>query len=137
MIILGVDYGDKRVGLAVTDGISQMAHALTVLSKASALRDIKEIVREYEVKLIVVGMPMNLKGDVAFKAKQVLAWIEELKKTCAGIPVETFDERFSTFEAEESLLEADLTREKRKKVIDKLAARNILQGYINMKKENK
>ncbi|MEI7904366.1 MAG: Holliday junction resolvase RuvX [Candidatus Firestonebacteria bacterium] len=134
MTILGVDYGDKRVGLAINDGLGLMAHSLKVVPKTSALQDIKKIVLEYEVKLIVVGLPVNLKGEIAFKAKQVLLWIEELKKV-SGVPIETFDERFSTFEAEEELLQSDLSRDKRKKIVDKLAARNILQGYLNMKKE--
>ena len=130
MTILGVDYGDKRVGLAVTDGAGLMAHPLKVVPRATAFREIAAVVKEYEVTLIVVGMPLNNKDEVAFKAKQVLKWIEELKPA-VKVPIETHDERFSTSNAKDTLLEHDVSRKKRGEIIDKLAAANILQSYLD------
>ena len=135
MRILGVDYGDKRVGLAVTDEGCVMAHALKTVPRSTALRDILAVVTEYEVSIIVVGMPYNNKGEIAFKAKQVLKWLEELK-AAVTVPVETYDERFTTFSAKEDLIAADVSRKRRDEVIDKLAAANILQGYLKERKEN-
>ena len=137
MKILGIDYGDKRIGLAVTDDLGLMAHPLKVIDKSVDLVEIKKVIEEYgNIERIVVGMPITLKDEISFKAKQVLSWIEKIKKEI-NIPIVTWDERFSTSIAEDLLIQADASRKKRKKVIDKLAARIILQDYIDSNKEDK
>lgn len=134
MSILGIDYGAKRIGVAITDELTGDAHPLKVVSSAEGIKEIKKIIAEYgNVEKLVVGMPYNLKDEVAFKAKQVQAWIEKLKPE-VNIQIETWDERFSTSEAKEILLSRDVSRKKRKEVIDKLAACVILQSYVNSKK---
>ena len=137
MSIMGIDYGDKRIGVAITDELTGSAHPLKVVPTAIGLREISKLIAEYgNVEKLVVGMPYNLKDEVAFKAKQVKLWIETLKKE-VKIPVETWDERFSTAEAKDILLKADVSRKKRKEVIDKMAACIILQSYIDSGKEKK
>ena len=135
MRTLGIDYGQKRIGLAITDELTFMAHPLKVISSSNGISEIKKILKEYEnIQKIVVGLPVNLKGKVAFKAKQVMEWVKKLKEE-VEIPVVTWDERFSTKEAEDFLIELDTSRKKRKKVIDKLAARAILQDFIDATRE--
>ncbi len=135
MSIIGIDYGEKRIGVAITDELTGSAHPLKVVPAVSGLREINKIITEYgNVEKLVVGMPYNLKGEAAFKAKQVLVWIELLKKE-VKIPVVTWDERFSTSEAKDILLKADVSRKKRKKIIDKMAACIILQSFVDAGKE--
>ncbi|MEI6845940.1 MAG: Holliday junction resolvase RuvX [Candidatus Firestonebacteria bacterium] len=131
MSLMGIDYGDKRIGVAITDELTGSAHPLKVVPNAIGISEIKKLISDYgNVEKLIVGMPYNLKSEVAFKAKQVLVWIEKLKKE-VDIPVETWDERFSTSEAKEILLGADVSRKKRKEVIDKMAACIILQSYVD------
>ncbi len=135
MSILGIDYGDKRIGVAITDELTGSAHPLKVIPTAVGFKEINKIIAEYgNVEKLIVGMPYNLKDEVAFKAKQVQVWIEKLKKEIK-IPVETWDERFSTSEAKDILLKADVSRKKRKEVIDKMAACIILQSYVEAERE--
>lgn len=135
MSIIGIDYGDKKIGVAITDELTGDAHPLKVVPTAIGLKELKKLIAEYgNVEKLVVGMPYNLKDEVAFKAKQVVLWIDTLKKE-VQLPVETWDERFSTSEAKDILLKADVSRKKRKEVIDKMAACIILQSYLDAKKE--
>ena len=137
MSIMGIDYGDKRIGVAITDELTGSAHPLKVIPSAIGIKEIIKLAAEYgNVEKLVVGMPYNLKSEVAFKAKQVVAWIEKLKKE-TNIPVETWDERFSTSEAKSILIGADVSRKKRKEVIDKMAACIILQSYVDSKKSER
>lgn len=137
MRILGIDYGDKRVGIAITDELESMAHPLKVVSNSGSLSEVKKIIKEYgNIKKIVVGLPISFKGEVSFKAKQVLKWIKTLKGEVT-VPVETFDERFSSIEAEELLISLKQKYKERKKVIDKLAAGIILQNYLESTKGEK
>jgi putative Holliday junction resolvase len=134
MRILGVDYGEKRVGLAITDELKLLSHSLKVVDTTNSISEIKKVLYEYgNIEKIVVGIPINLKGEVSFKAKQVLNWIEKLKKE-VNIPVVTWDERFTTVSAEDFLLEANVKRKNRKKIIDKMSAQIILQNYLDANK---
>jgi len=134
MRILGVDYGEKRVGLAITDELKLLSHSLKVVDTTNSISEIKKVLDEYgNIEKIVVGIPINLKGEVSFKAKQVLNWIEKLKKE-VNIPVVTWDERFTTVSAEDFLLEANVKRKNRKKIIDKMSAQIILQNYLDANK---
>ena len=93
------------------------------------LEEISTVIAQFNIEKIVVGLPVNMDGTIGKQAEMIFQWIKTLKEKFS-LPVETWDERLSTVEASKVLLEADLSRKKRKKVIDKLAAVLILQGYL-------
>ena len=131
--LLGLDLGQKRVGVAFSDERTSVATALTVLefkSRAFLAAEISKLVKEYSVTKIVVGLPLNASGEKGPAAEKVTENTEWLK---TQIPVkwEFWDERFTTKEAEAILLEADVSRARRKEVVDQLAAQRILQNYID------
>ena len=137
MRILGLDYGEKRIGVAVSDPLEMIAQGVAVLGKgetfADDLRELKRIIKKYDgVDEIVVGLPKRMSGEIGIAAEKVLAFVAELKKEFK-LNIVTWDERLTTVMAERSLIEAGLSREKRKKVIDQSAAANILQGYLDSK----
>ncbi len=136
MRILGLDIGSKRIGLALSDELGFTAQGLKTLESRGGANDIAAIVKivnEFSVTEIVVGMPYNMDGSEGPQAQKALAMIEELA-LATGVPVFKWDERMSTMAAERMLLEADLSRAKRRKVIDKVAAAIILQGYLDSKR---
>ncbi len=130
--ILGIDFGERRFGLAISDESRSLASPLAVYERTDPERDLKflsDLVSQYQITEIVVGLPLNMDGSLGEKAQQVL----EFKKLLEGhlkLPVHTFDERLTTAEAERVLLQADLSRKKRKAKRDALAAVLILQGYL-------
>lgn len=131
--ILGLDVGQKRIGLAISDSLGLVAQGLSVFSRSNIDRDmseLEEIVGTHKVREIVVGLPLNMDGSVGETAKMVLEFVERIKSRL-GLPVKVWDERLTTLEAEVLLLEADLSRRKRRGVVDKLAAQRILQGYLD------
>ena len=130
---LGLDVGSKTIGVAVSDELGLCAHGVTTLRRQGMKRDVAavlEIVQERAVETLVVGIPYDLEGKVGPRAERVLAFVAELRAAAAP-PIETWDERFSTVEAERVLLEADLSRRRRKAVIDRAAAAVILQGWLD------
>lgn len=136
MRILGLDYGDKRIGVAVTDVLSITAHSLDVIQRKDDEKDfqqIAKIIKEYEISEIVVGFPLNMNGTVGPKAQEVTKFVETLKSKFQ-IPVNTWDERLTTAEGEKLLIDADVSRKKRKGIIDKMAANFILQSYLSWRK---
>ncbi|MBI5250397.1 MAG: Holliday junction resolvase RuvX [Desulfomonile tiedjei] len=133
MRILGLDIGSKRIGMAVSDELGFTAQGLETLDSRDQGTDalnITKIVKEYGVTEIVVGMPYNMNGTEGPQVKKVRDFMERLSQE-VDIPLREWDERLSTAAAERTLLEADLSRAKRRKVIDKLAAVLILQGYLD------
>jgi putative Holliday junction resolvase len=133
MRILGLDVGSKTVGVAVSDELSLIAQGVTTLKRKGLRQDIKQllnVIEEHEVEKIIVGLPKNMDGSLGPSAKMVLSLIEELRKSI-DLPIVTWDERLSSVAAERALLEADMSRKKRKRVIDKVAALLILQGYLD------
>ncbi len=133
MRILGLDVGSKTIGVAVSDELNLIAQGVTTLKRKGKRLDIKELLRmieELKVEKVVVGLPKNMNGSLGPSAKMVLSLIEELKKF-VDLPIITWDERLSTVAAQKALLEADVSRKKRKQVIDKVAALLILQGYLD------
>jgi len=133
MRILGVDFGTKTIGVAVSDDMGMIGQGIGTIKRKNLQHDLGELQRkieEYEIGKIVVGLPKNMDGSLGKSAHQVLDFIEDLKKKFK-IPVDSWDERLSTVEAERVLLDADMSRRKRKKVIDKVAASIILQGYLD------
>jgi len=133
MRILALDVGDKRIGVAISDELEISAHALTTITRndlKKEIREIQEIISEYNVEEIIVGMPVMMNGSVGIQAEKVGRFVDELKKDIR-VPINLFDERLSTKLIEKTLIDADMSREKRKKVIDKLSAVIILQDYMS------
>jgi len=133
MRTMGLDIGSHTIGIAVSDELGITAQGLKTLKRKSMEEDFKElatIIRQFEVEKIVVGLPKKMDGTLGTQAEIVLKWIKALKDKIP-VPVVSWDERLSTVGATRVLLEADLSRRKRKKVIDKLAAVLILQGYLD------
>ena len=133
MRILGLDVGSKTIGVAVSDELNLIAQGVTTLKRKGKRLDIKELLRmieEFKVEKVVVGLPKNMNGSLGPSAKMVLSLVAELKKF-VDLPIITWDERLSTVAAQKALLEADVSRKKRKLVIDKVAALLILQGYLD------
>jgi putative Holliday junction resolvase len=133
MRIMGLDVGTHTIGIAISDELGLTAQGLKTLKRRSReddLREIATIIGQFEINKIVVGLPRNMNGTLGEQAENVLRWTEVLKDK-TQLPVVTQDERLSTVGASKVLLEADLSRRKRKKVIDKLAAVLILQGYLD------
>ena len=136
MRTLGLDIGEKRIGVALSDSEGILATALTVLERKSddtALKRILTLAQEHEVERIVVGLPISLDGTLGPQAKRVQTFADMLSES-TELPVVTWDERFSTSDAEHALTEAGLKRDKRKKRLDAVAAAFILQSYIDREK---
>ncbi|WP_334075631.1 MULTISPECIES: Holliday junction resolvase RuvX [Paenibacillus] len=137
MKILGLDYGDRRIGVAVSDAFGWTAQGLTVIERrreGDELDRIAELVSEHEVEEVVVGLPKNMNGSVGPRGEICMAFAEELK-TRLQIPVHLWDERLTTVSAQRTLIEADVSRKKRKGVVDKMAASLILQNYLDSKSQ--
>jgi putative Holliday junction resolvase len=137
MRTMGLDMGSHTIGVAVSDELGITAQGLKTLKRKSMEEDLKEIemiVRQFEIGEIVVGLPKNMDGTIGKQAEIVLNWVKILMDRI-NIPVVSWDERLSTVGASKVLLEADLSRKKRKKVIDKLAAVLILQGYLDQSRK--
>lgn len=130
---MGLDIGTRTIGVAISDELGITAQGLKTLRRKSMEDDLKEIatiIGQFEIKKIVVGLPKNMNGTLGKQAEMVLECAKVLMDKIQ-VPVVTWDERLSTVGASKVLLEADLSRRKRKKVIDKLAAVLILQGYLD------
>ena len=139
MRIMGLDIGTRSIGIAISDELAITAQGLKTVKRRSLEDDFKEIstiIDHFEISKIVVGLPKNMNGTLGKQAELVFQWIKDLKNRI-HVPVVTWDERLSTVGASRVLLEADLSRKKRKKVIDKLAAVLILQGYLSQSRERK
>ncbi len=133
MRTMGLDIGTRAIGIAISDELGITAQGLKTLRRKSNeedLREIAEIVRQFDIEKIVFGLPKNMDGTLGKQAEFTLKWMKMVSCNIQ-IPVVAYDERLSTVAAAKVLLEADLSRRKRKKVIDKLAAVLILQGYLD------
>ncbi|MBN1255218.1 MAG: Holliday junction resolvase RuvX [Deltaproteobacteria bacterium] len=133
MKILGLDVGDKRIGIAVSDELGYTAQGITVLHRkdlADDLSELKGLVAAHGVSEVVVGFPKNMDGSLGAGAQKVMAFAKTMEESLS-VPVILWDERWTTVEASRVLLKADLSRKKRKKVVDKVAAVLILQGYLD------
>jgi putative Holliday junction resolvase len=131
--VLGIDYGERRLGLAISDETRTLASGLGVYTRRSTEADLKylqELVARERIEKIVLGLPLNMDGSQGFKAQEALAFKEQLEAQLK-LPVELIDERLTTQEAERVLLEADLSRRRRKEMRDRLAAVLILQRYLD------
>jgi putative Holliday junction resolvase len=131
--ILGLDIGDRRIGVAVTDEIGVTAQPVGTIdrSKTSAyLKEIIEIAKQYDAACIVAGLPKRLDGSSSPQTDKVERFLTELKAQ-TDIPIQTWDERLTTATAEAALIEANVRRKPRRKVIDSLAAQIMLQHYLD------
>ncbi|HIE27500.1 TPA: Holliday junction resolvase RuvX [Candidatus Poribacteria bacterium] len=129
--ILGLDVGDARIGVSISDELCITAHGLCTIHRRSLKKDIRsveKIVDEYNVEKIVIGLPKMLSGEIGIQAQKVQRFIFALQKL--NIPIITWDERLTTAEAHRILSATDTSRKKRKKVIDQLAASLILDSYL-------
>ncbi len=138
MRLMGLDVGDKRIGIALSDEGALIASPRETLERSGNRKDIRhmlDLARREEVSEIVVGMPFSLDGSLGPQAHKVERFVEALKSE-TDIRVTTWDERLSTVSAERALLEGDVSRAKRKKTIDRVAAALILQGYLDSKRES-
>ncbi len=136
MRIMGIDYGEKRIGIAISDPLGITAQGLPTIERTNIQDDIQKIlniVHEKEAKEIVVGLPKHMNNTLGEKAQAVIKFVDLLKKHI-NIPINTIDERFSTVRANRAMLEGDLSRKKRKVRVDMIAAQLILQDYLERSK---
>ena len=135
MRIVALDYGSKRVGVAVSDPLGLIAQPLATLDHDQVIPQLTELLKQYDrVDELVVGLPKRLSGELGPAADKVLAFVEQLRQVLP-MKISTYDERLTTAAAEKTLIAAGLSRAKRKKVIDRSAAANILQDYLDRKKK--
>jgi len=138
--VMALDFGDKTIGVAVSDPFGWTAQGLETITRDKeenikpSLKRLGEIINQYSVEKIVLGFPKNMNNTQGLRCEKTLAFKQKLENKFK-LPVYLHDERLSTVGAEKILLEADISRAKRKKVIDKMAAVYILQGYLDLKKE--
>lgn len=138
MRIMGLDYGAKTVGVAISDALLLTAQGVETIFRTQenklrqTLARIKSLCEEYEVTEIVLGFPKNMNNTIGDRAEKSLEFAEMLKKR-TGLPIVMWDERLTTVEATRTLMESGVRREKRKEYVDKIAAVFILQGYLDAK----
>ena len=133
MRILGLDIGSKTIGVAVSDPLGWTAQGVTTIKRDCYTKDVEavmKICKEYGVETIVAGMPKNMNGTIGPSGEMVKNLCEQIEKSFHG-KIEFWDERLTTVAAHRAMLEADLSRAKRKKIVDKIAATYILQGYLD------
>lgn len=134
--ILGLDVGSKTVGIAISDLMGWTAQGLDTLRINEEQDDLGidqlvKIIKDNQVGTVVIGLPRNMNNSIGFRGEASIKYKEKLQESIPSIDIVMWDERLSTIAAERSLLEADVSRQKRKKVIDKMAAVFILQGYLD------
>jgi len=130
---LALDVGEKTIGLAVSDPLNITAQGLDTIFRQSYRKDfeaLKKVIEKYDVNVLVIGMPKRLNGDIGIQGEKVKKFTEKLKREIK-IKIEFQDERMTTKMAENTLIQGNVSRKKRKKVIDKLAAVNILSVYLD------
>lgn len=133
--VLGLDLGSRTLGVAVSDPLGMIARTVETFrfeedDYDAALKRTGELIKEYSIKRIVLGLPKHMNGDIGIRGEisiQFKASLEEMY----GLPVELVDERLTTVAAQKMLISADVSRKKRKKVVDQVAAVQILQGYLD------
>ncbi len=136
MRILSVDYGLVRIGLALSDPTGLLAQGLCVLKRDSdkhVVASLQTLIEQNEVEEVVVGLPRNMNGSIGDRARQCQSFADLLSEA-VSIPVVMYDERLTTVAASRVLIEADMSRKKRKRVIDEVAATILLQNYLDYKR---
>ena len=136
MRILGIDLGEKRIGISISDELGITAQGLPTIISKNEIEDIKSIkivIDQYNVEKIILGLPRNMNGSIGPQAKKAMLFAEKIKDHCK-VSVEMIDERLTTSTAEKILIQGNRSRKKRKKVIDKMSAVLILQTYLDRAK---
>lgn len=138
MRILGIDYGEARVGIAITDALNITAQGLETIQRNGSdkiiLRRLDEILEKYEIDTIVVGMPFNMNGTISERAKVTEEFVHKLKCKYNKLEIETIDERLTTVEAHKTMNFLDINKNKKKNIVDTISATYILETYLNKKK---
>ena len=138
MRVMGLDYGSKTIGVAISDPLGLTAQGIEVIRREEenklrkSLRRIEELIKEYQVEEIVLGFPKNMNNTIGERAEKSLQLKETLERRCK-LPVIMWDERLTTVEANRTLMESKVRRENRSKYVDMIAAVFILQGYLDSK----
>ena len=138
MRVMGLDYGSKTIGVAISDPLGLTAQGLEIIRREEenklrkSLRRIEELIKEYQVEEIVLGFPKNMNNTIGERAEKSLQLKETLERRCK-LPVIMWDERLTTVEANRTLMESKVRRENRSKYVDMIAAVFILQGYLDSK----
>ena len=132
---LGIDYGKVRTGIAITDALGVTCQGLKTIKHDGndkvLLKELDEILKEYEVDTIVVGMPVNMNGDEGIRVQETNAFIHKLRCKYNKIKVETVDERLTTVQAYNTMNELGVNKKRKKEIVDTLSATYILEVYIN------
>ena len=138
MRILGIDYGDSRVGIAITDPLCIIAQGLETIkyngNDKILLNRLEDIINEYDVDVVVVGMPINLKGEETKRAELTHKFIHKLKCRFPKVSIVAMDERLTTVEAHRTMNDLNIDKRKKKEIVDTISAVYILEKYINMNK---
>ena len=138
MRILGIDYGEARVGIAITDELNITAQGLETIqrngSDKSVLRRLDELLQKYEIETIVVGMPLNMDGTISQRAKITQEFIHKLKCKYNKIKIDSIDERLTTVEANKTMNFLDVNKNKKRNIVDTISAVYILETYLNKSK---
>jgi putative Holliday junction resolvase len=133
MRYIGLDVGDRTIGVAVSDPLNYTAQGITTVRRKSLEKDLenlREIFKNYEIQEIIVGLPKNMNGTIGPQAEKAMEFGGVLEKEF-GLKIVFWDERLTTMAATRAMLEADMSRKKRKGLVDKIAATYILQGYLD------
>ena len=138
MRVMGLDYGSKTIGVAISDPLGLTAQGIEIIRREEenklrkSLRRIEELIKEYQVEEIVLGFPKNMNNTIGERAEKSLQLKETLERRCK-LPVIMWDERLTTVEANRTLMESKVRMENRSKYVDMIAAVFILQGYLDSK----
>ncbi len=138
MRIMGLDFGSKTVGIAISDALLVTAQGIEIIRRKEenklrqTLARIEELIVEYEVEEIVLGLPKNMNATEGARVELTMEFKEKLERR-TGLPVHTWDERLTTVAADKAMMEAGIRREKRKDYVDMIAATLILQGYLDLR----
>ncbi len=138
MRIMGLDFGSKTVGVAISDALLVTAQGIEIIRRKEenklrqTLARIEELIVEYEVEEIVLGLPKNMNATEGVRAELTMEFKEKLERR-TGLPVHMWDERLTTVAADKTMMEAGIRREKRKDYVDMIAATLILQGYLDLR----
>ena len=132
---LGIDYGKVRTGIAITDALGLTSQGLKTIKHDGndkiLLKELDEIIKQYEIDTIVIGMPVNMNGDEGQRVEETKAFIHKLKCKYNKMKIETVDERLTTVQAYNTMKELEIDKKKKKTIVDTLSATYILEVYIN------
>ena len=136
---MGLDFGDKTIGVAVSDLLNFTAQGITVIRRKEVdeLKELEAIIKEYEVSTIVMGFPKNMNNSIGPRAEKTQEFAEVLKEKFPELKLVFEDERLTTVQVQRQLISADVSRKNRKKVVDKMAAMLILQTFLDRNSNNK